>query len=338
MDSDLTSLLPSRKPAAFRHTCKRFNAVWNRRLNLFRRWAGAPWWTFDCRVDGDMRAAYEMYLPVRLFCRDLRRLAELRLPHPSWVPRLLVGALRDSHLDSPGFACRSMPDLWRQWPADLQGSVHMSDAACLRVCCCLADPPHYGTARGRYPQQAQQIRRCATRFQHGPLRLLDIGSGTGEGTADVVQSLHSHGVSAVQATAVTREPLETWMGTSGARPHRQRDDCRQGARESVTTPIRFLCGDARRLPLQEHFDLIVCNGLTGGTALQHPSDLAALASELKRLLAQNGVALIANRFHEGHRRCLQQFVADLRCRGWHTEGSLHALMLTRPRQAPPSRG
>ncbi len=257
---------------------------------------------------------YEICLPVAEYVGSLRRLARLVLPHPSWIPLALGTTI--AHL-APRTGFPSLPDFWSYLPLEWWGRVTLTVAELPALLAALADPPQFGTAAGRYPNQLALLRE-----QHWtePVTVLDVGCGTGEGTGEVVALLREMGCQA-SGIGVTREPLEAWMGSTGCFPHRS----------SATPPtgVRFVVGEAEALPVIGPFAVVLCNGLIGGRFVQTEAAFRRILGEFARVLARGGIVLVGCRFHAGREAALAQFRQLAAATGWQVAGDCRDLVLGR---------
>jgi SAM-dependent methyltransferase len=297
-----------------------FNARWHLKLCRFRQLRTTPWWAPGLIITLEIRTAYELYLPIGEYFHDLRRLAVLCLPHPSWVPSVLQRPDNFVYA-APVPAYPSLADFWAASPEAVAGRLQFSLPELWPLFCTLADPPRFGTNVERYPDQLDWLRQWLVRVPRQRLRLLDLGCGTGHGTFELAALIQDCGVRRVSATGVTREVLEVWMAKNRFLPHdsaRTQTLCRIASRTSVCP--EFLVGDIEHLPLPGQFDLIVSNGLVGGRFLNRPDALIRLLVQLEQLLAPGGVVSLANSFHAGCEAPLRIFRQLARARGWQVAG------------------
>jgi SAM-dependent methyltransferase len=300
------------KPTAFRlgdevrAALANHNREWEQRWQRFVACVPPPRWHRAIPISAEWRALYEAYLPVSEYVRSLRLLARLVLPHPSWLPAALA-----------------LPDLWFYLPPAFDGRVLVRLDQLPALLAALADPPQFGTADGRYPEQLATLRGWARRHTADKARLLDLGSGTGEGTREAAAILQEEGLEA-QAVGVTREPLEAWMAATGQFPHRAQHAGETAALHSC----RFLAGDAQSAPCRGPFDIILCNGLAGGRFLHTDTAYWQLLNEFRRLLAPGGLVLLGCRFHDGREQHLLRFRELAEANDWSATGTLRDLVLT----------
>lgn len=292
----------------------RHNAVWQARWNRFLAMNPPPRWNPAIPVDAEWRMRYEVCLPVAEYVASLRRLARLVLPHPAWIP-LALGTTTAHLAPRTGFS--SLPDFWSYLPPDWCGRVTLTVGELPALLAALADPPQFGTAAGRYPNQLALLRE---HHWSGPVTVLDVGCGTGEGTREVVALLREMGCQAT-GVGVTREPLEAWMGSTGCFPHRS-----PGV---PPTGVRFVVGEAEALPVHGPFALVLCNGLIGGRFVQTESAFRRILSEFARVLAPEGIVLVGCRFHAGREAALVQFRHVAEMTGWQVTGDCRDLVLGR---------
>jgi SAM-dependent methyltransferase len=306
-----------------------FKARWLERLDCFRCRAGPPWWAPGLILTPELRTRYETYLPLADVCADLARLGDRLLPHPSWVPHLLrprrVGACPLPCPDGPA----SLPDLWALLPPALAGRLDLAIADLPALFCALADPPHFGTAAERYPAQQEQLAALCVTHPRPGLRLLDLACGVGLGTFATAALARGCGLRDVHTLGLTLEPLEAWMAARQCLPHDPQRQLRLQQLADRVPHVRFAAADVRQLPIHGPFDLILCNGLVGGTLLHRKPDLLPLLSECARILAPGGRLLLSNRFHDGRRARVEQFSDLARDLGWAVSGDWHDLALGR---------
>lgn len=301
------------------------NARWERRAAAFRRTTPPPWWAPGLILDAAVRDAYERQLPVRTFLDDLHDLAALLLPDPAWIPAVLhaVGGCGCGG-GTTTITPPSLPDLWQELPEPLAGRVVFRADELLPLLCALADPPRFGTDFGRYPEQlATVVTANAALPDRDPLRLLDLGCGTGQGTWELAAALvGARPGPPVVALGITREPLEAWMATTRRLPH---DPTRERRYRQFAPPVEarvaFAAGDALAPPCRGSFDVVVANGLVGGRFLRTPQALARFFRGLRTLVAPGGVASFANRFHAGERPGVAAAMAAAAAAGWRVEGT-----------------
>jgi SAM-dependent methyltransferase len=305
------------------------NTTWQERLRLFRARVGPPWWAPGLVLTPELRAGYETYLPVAEFAADLARLGDRLLPHPSWVPHLLRardgGACPLPRPDGPA----SLPDLWALLPEALAGHLCFAADALPALFCALADPAHFGTAAERYPAQQERFAALCTPHPRGRLRLLDLACGVGLGTFASAALAGGRSGCCVDTVGLTLEPLEAWMAAQQSLPHDRPRQRRLQDLAAGVSGVHFAAADVRRLPVQGPFDIILCNGLIGGTLLHHGRDLLELLAGCGGALAPAGWLLIANRFHDGRRTHVERFAELARERRWEVAGDWHDLALRR---------
>ena len=310
-----------------------FNRRWSERLEQFRRHAGPPWWAPGLVLDAGIRDQHERYLPIRLFLNDLADLSGRVLPHSSWGPRLLRPSGAVCACCAAPAPVPSLPDLWALLPEHLAGQVTIAESALLPLLCALADPPRFGTDFGRYPEQLRGIAKfAAARTASGPLHVLDLGCGTGQGTREVATTVAEASGRGAPVLGVTSEPLEVWMAIHRRLPH---DPAREQRlqRYAAAGPVHFLAGDATAVPCRGRFDLILANGLVGGPFLRRSHQLAAFFEELVRLVAPGGRVTLANRFHEGEIPQVAEAANLARRQGWTVAGGPRLLWLGRTEES-----
>ena len=319
-DADGTVLPWSRQGTAER---VRFNAKWSARKARYAALAGWRWYAPGLVVDAELRGVYEIYLPWQEFRRDLRRLALSCLPHASWLPRVLR---------APSGGCcagagLSLPDFWAALPPRFAGQVTFSASELPVLLCALADPPRYGTAAGRYPDQLAWLRDWSrARQPRERMDVLDVGCGTGQGTYELAGALRCQ-IPDLHVVGVTAEPLEAWMARQRQTPHDLRPH-RTFPPAPTGAAVCFVCGDARRLPFSRSFDLVVANGLVGGPMFQGEA-CDMMLEQVAGCLTSGGVFTLANHFHDGFTGNIQGLKNAVRQRGWRVEETATHLVLRR---------
>ncbi|NLF18808.1 MAG: class I SAM-dependent methyltransferase [Lentisphaerae bacterium] len=307
------------------------NRRWGARLDGFRAYAGAPWWSPGLIVTPELRGRYECWLPVAEFCADLARLGRAFLPAPSWVPRRLRSGAGEPSAGSSA-APLSLPDLWARLPTCLAARVAFGEADLPALFAALADPPRFGTDSARYEAQraalAALCRGAAGRGRR--LTLVDLACGVGLGTYEAAVTAAAAIGAPPRVLGLTLEPLEAWMASRCCLPHDPGREPRLRRLAAQAPPVDFLAADVRHLPLAlaNAVDVILCNGLVGGDHLRRQDDLAAVLREARRLLVPGGALLVANRFHDGCRAAVERFADLARSAGWHVDGTWHDLRLT----------
>ena len=303
-----------------------FSRKWDRKADVFRERAAPPWWAPGLVVDSQVRASYEAYLPVEEYLRDLGRVARAVLPHHSWVPRVLKpNACSCVHADARP---PSLPDLWAELPPHLAGSVTLRPGTLFALLCALASPPRFGTGFGRYPEQVRRLRETAQSLADRDLRILDLGCGTGQGTAELAAACETATHGQVRALGITLEPLEAWMATRHTLPHDPgRSEEFQAFRAADS--VAFAAADVLAVPARGRFDIVLANGIVGGPFLNTRRDLGLFLGEVDRLLAPAGVASFASRFHAGRDRGVRGAMALASELGWAVRGGPRLVFLSR---------
>ena len=308
-----------RLDAATHAAVQAHNAKWRRRWERFLALVPPPRWERGAPISAEWRMLYEIHLSVVEYVSSLRRLARLVLPHPSWIPAAL--ALHSAHLATRSAHFASLPDLWSYLPPRWAESVVLSVDRLPALFAACADPPQFGTANGRYLGQLAMLRSWARRDPAEPLALLDVGSGTGEGTREAVAALQEAG-HVVRAVGVTREPLEAWMAQTGCFPHREANGPVRGDAD-----VHFVAGEAAAVPVRGRFGVILCNGLVGGRFVHTDAAFAAVLNEFGRVLALGGSVLMGCRFHAGRERHLARFRDVAAALSWEVAGTNRDMVL-----------
>ena len=281
----------------------RHNKCWEARLENWRRHAAPPWWARDLIITPELRAAYEMWLPVREFLHDLKTIGRTWLPAEECLPLPLR---HETFL--------SLPDLWAALPSSLEGKLCFSPQELLAFFCALADPPRFGTIRGRYNDELAIMRR----LRHPNMRVLDVACGVGLNTLEIAEA------SGAETIGLTSEWLEVWMAENRSLPH---DPLREKDMQRFPRDfnVRFQLGRAECFAFQKPFDLIVCNGLVGGRFFHSDTQYAAFLTSCRACLAPNGSILLANHFHEGSKPDVTCFMRYASQAGFTVEGDWHMM-------------
>lgn len=301
-----------------------FNAKWDRRQRLFRRYESPPPWTPGVAVTQEMRVRYEIHMPVHEYLHDLGKLLTGFVPHPSWLPFVLRTVRNDvpaRSLPEP----LSIPDVWSQLPPWLAGRLSLRHGELLPLACALADSKRFGSGFGRYPAQMDVIKQWAAARYGRMLSVLDMGCGTGEGTWEMASAIARSAGCSTRAVGMTREPLEAWMAASRCIPHWPERGLRYQAFRPGSQPV-FLAADATVAPLNMAFDLIVINGLAGGPAFNADAQYCRLLDALERCSHRETRLLLANRFHDGCRPRIERFRNAAEQRRWWTKGTRDCLI------------
>ncbi len=321
-------------PGAAAAELARFNHDWLKRRRAFAESAPPPWWAPGLELTPAVRQAYESYLPICDFLAGLARLGRAFLPHPSWLPAVLRTPQIREHGDAGPTSPLSLPDLWAELPPHLAGRTTFRPDERLAIFCALAAPARLGTAAGRYPEQTARLCAAASGLaEHPPLRMLDLGCGTGQGTWELAGTLAAATARPVAALGLTREPLEAWMAARRQTPHDPRRELAFPAVPACVC-VHFVAGDMRRLPLRCGFHLIVANGIVGGPFLKEPGPVMRWLDAAGRLLLPGGRLSLANRFHEGSRRRIEALARRAAAAGWEVEGEPRLLWLRRRAPEP----
>lgn len=253
-------------------------------------------------VGHDLRCWFDTFLPWREFSRSLRSLAACVLPSPQWIPRLLDESSVDTLLD-----------FWDE-VGEFSGRVCFEDDELWSFFCACADPPRFGTRVGRYPEQLRRLPRVES--------LLDLGCGVGLGTLEAASA-----TGASRVLGVTLEALEAWMGRNRVLPH----DCRRSQEFERFSEIaaEFVAGDVLEFRADACYDIILCNGLAGGRFLNSPEGLERLLDVMDANLSPYGTIALANSFHPGYKKGVEDFIDLARRRGWRVEGDWRNLFINR---------
>ncbi len=294
---------PFRPSRDFSLRLENHNRRWGAALENWFAHSGAAW-TPGMIPTRELRMRLESFLPWEEFAASLRNVARALLPSPEWVPRLLFPGALDTILE-----------FWEELGDPFRGRCAFPAEEMPVLLCACADPPRFGTRRGRYPRQFCRLPPAK--------RLLDLGCGVGLGTWEA--ALHC-GVQEI--LGVTQEPLEAWMATCQRLPHAPRRESEFPHAPSVQA--RFLAGDALHFRGEAPADLLLCNGLAGGRFLHRPEHLEALLDTLEANLIPGGVAALANAFHTGWQASGEELARRARQRGWEVQGDWQNLFLRLP--------
>lgn len=289
----------------------RHNSVWEERVNNWRHYAAPPWWARDLIITPELRASYEMWLPVREFLHSLKSIGRAWLPHEECLP--------------PPFRHNiylSLPDLWAALPPSLEGKLCFSPQELLSFFCALADPPRFGTICGRYNDELAIIKSLA----RPNMRVLDVACGVGLNTLEMAAAL------AGETIGLTSEWLEVWMASHRRLPH---DPLRERDMQSFPRDlnVRFQQGRAEHFAFEEPFNLIVCNGLVGGRFFHDDTQYAAFLDSCRSALAPGGSILLANHFHDGSKPDVERFMRYASQAGFEVKGDWRLILLFDKMQA-----
>ncbi len=280
----------------------RHNAIWTARLDIWNKYAGAPWWGQGLVVSPELRGMYESFLPVREYISSICRVARAFFPTEEWLPYPLRNPF---HL--------SLPDLWADLPLQLTAGVTVKQDDFFPLMCALADPPSFGTLQGRYPGQIAALKKIIAKG----MRIADIGCGVGHNTLEIAKALENFSPVVI---GVTGELLEVWMAQNRKLPHDWR---RQMAFPDCAA--EFTYGFAEDFCVKA--DVVVSNGLVGGRFLCSQSAYRRFLECCVRAGAEH--VFTANRFHDGRRQALRVFMDTAREMGWNVHGRWNALHLCR---------
>jgi chemotaxis methyl-accepting protein methylase len=282
-------------------------ACLDERFRTFVRFAPVPQWAPGLKLNGEVRAQHELYLPMAEIVPPLLRLcrASCLYPNETGAHTLLAA------LSWPDFLSRLQLAPLVFNPAELLRQLAVGEKFRHAFLCALAIPRSYGGSFGRYPRQSAFLGDwLATNRARlaGGIALLDAACGCGEGTYEAAEVLLAQGYSreSSRVDGTTLEPLELVAAAFGSFPN---DPARGAAfRARIASlqrvrgggMIRFSREDiCRPADLPERYDVIVCNGLLGGPLLHGKESLAIAVRSLVARLKPGGVLLVADRFHQG---------------------------------------
>lgn len=266
-------------------------------------------------VTPEIRTQCELYLPMADITAAFNRLYCAALTYP---PILSSTPFHRALSWADAFA--ALPNRFQSSanPARLLGLLLDDCDLLTRFLFASFLPDRFYGSIGRYPQQQQFIRERLLTRKAGTVRCLDAACGTGEDTYGLALLLSEAGFSPEQACidGWTVEPLEVWAATHRRFPHDYRRETQFRVETSTLIEqgfqknIRFRCVDltnSLKLPKQECFDLIICNGLLGGPIINSREQTEQTVSSLANLLAPNGILLAADHFHGGWKqKCPQK--------------------------------
>ena len=283
----------------------RHNLHWKERLENWRRYAAPPWWARDLIITPELRAAYEMWLPIGEFLQSLKTIGRAWLPDDTCLPLPLR---HDCYL--------SLSDLWAALPPALEGKLCFSPQELLAFFCALADPPRFGTICGRYNNELALIKALA----RPTMRILDVACGVGLNTLEIATA------SGAETIGLTSEWLEVWMASHRRLPH---DPVREKdlQRFSRDLNVHFQQGRAECFAFEKPFDLIVCNGLVGGRFFHDETQFDAFLDSCRNSLSPKGHILLANHFHEGSKPDVERFMRHASQAGFKLKGDWHLMRL-----------
>ncbi|WP_049759593.1 class I SAM-dependent methyltransferase [Trichlorobacter lovleyi] len=310
-------------PDGFQTALKRLS----RRFQVYAATSPQPLPAPGLLITPEIRQQSELYLPISEIRQLFYRLYQYVLSHPP-----IFG-------NTPFHTCPSWADCFVALPVWLQFSANparllerlLDDQQLLtRFLFSSFLPGRFnGAGFGRYPGQLSWLQQHLAQ-KNGSLRILDAACGSGEGTWEVAELLAEQcwQPEQVQLEGWTIEPLEVWAAQTQCLPH---DPQREKNYQQRVQPLReqgwgerisfravdLLAGQVESAP----FDLILCNGLLGGPIIHQPRPLQQVVMQLAALLAEGGVLLVADHFHEGWKKRVPEAVlgalmekADLQAR------------------------
>jgi SAM-dependent methyltransferase len=257
-------------------------------------------------TDNDLRGRIECFIPWESVRRELCALGRVYLPDEAWLPHLLAHG-----------AIENILDFWAELP-QYAGRLEFCEEELRALFCAMADPPRYGTADGRYPQQLEML---SQHLSH-PASLLDLGCGIGLGTLEIANKFGIRDV-----LGVTTEPLEVWMAKHRILPHDPQRS--QHFARYASQPADFVCADATSFIPPRKYSLVICNGLAGGRFMHSPEALRHFIANWDKYLTDDGIIALANAFHTGHRPGVELLIKLAQEAGWYTAGNWQNLVCKR---------
>jgi chemotaxis methyl-accepting protein methylase len=266
-------------------------------------------WAPGLDISHAMRSLTEALLPVAEIRSLFRRMLALSLTHEPFFPSAGLWSA-PTWLD---FLTNMPPELVKANPARLLRRLLRDGEFRCRFLFALFLPRRFGGGFGRYPAQADFLRRrLETTGPVGTMCCLDAACGSGEGTYELALLLLESGYAPerMELHGVTVEPLELFAAAHGWFPH---DPARQAAFRSRTGRL-FKADIARRITFMREdltaardgatvrYDIILCNGLLGGPLLHGCNELEEAVGRLCRRLKRNGMLLAADHFHGGWKK------------------------------------
>lgn len=266
-------------------------------------------------ITPEIRQQSELYLPIKEIRQQFNRLYATTLNYPP------ILSSTPFHTSSSWTDCYAGFPQWLQISADparLLERLLEDQQLLIRFLFFSFLPGRYnGAGFGRYPEQLDWLRQHLKRQPEKNLRILDAACGSGEGTWEVAELLAEQGwqPEQVQLEGWTIEPLEVWAAQTQCLPHEPQ---REKSYQQRVQPLRergwgerisfravdLLAGQVGSAP----FDLILCNGLLGGPIIHQPRPLQQVVMQLAALLAEGGVLLVADHFHEGWKKRVPEAV------------------------------
>ena len=268
-------------------------------------------WAPGLAVTREMRNLTEIYLPLDEIRRAFDRLFAIALRFSPFLPASIV----HNSTDWLDILLKLQPIVNRPDPAFLFRSLVGDER--FRRCFIFANfmPARYGGGFGRYPGQAELLRRWlgANRSRlAGEVRCLDAACGSGEGTYELALLLMESGFSAaaIHLQGATLEPLELFAAAHAHFPH---DPEREAAYRLHVGPL-FAYGAAEKIgftledltrpapAVEKGYDIILCNGLLGGPFIHDRREMLETVLRLSLRLRARGILLAMSRFHGGWKK------------------------------------
>jgi SAM-dependent methyltransferase len=288
-------------------------AALKERFRVYKAYYPHGFWAPGLVVTTEMRNLTEFYLPLVEIRRAFDYLFSVAL---SFSPVLAASTIHNA-------------STWLDALHGLQSLVASPDPACLLRSLIMNEgfrrrfifanflQARYGGGFGRYPLQAELLRRWLAENRSrlaGGVRCLDAACGTGEGTYELALFLMESGFAAdsIRVRGVTLEPLELFAAAHCCFPHdpRRTEAFRlhttplrtRGAAEKISFTLEDLTGSAS--VRGRGYDIVLCNGLLGGPFLHEPPDLLEMVRSLSGRLNGKGILLAASRFHGGWKKLI----------------------------------
>ncbi|MCH2175181.1 MAG: class I SAM-dependent methyltransferase [Lentisphaeria bacterium] len=219
--------------------------------------------------------------PIQYFEAEFKALTAYFLPEMYW-PTILKKKKSFS----------SLKDFWSFLPAELQGHLNWELPEWIRIISFLASPTKMGTQADRYPEMYDII----SPYLDQGFKLLDIGCGTGQGTCALFQKL-SRQFHTFELTGRTLEALDVYWAQKQINYSYPKFEYPKVI-PNYKQKLLFEQQDILDFDEKERWDLIICNGLLWGPAMNENKSKYVLNLMLNGL-KENAYIYLENDFHEG---------------------------------------